>query len=83
MHVLQCPFTYFSKPHTKREYTFIELFFLPCVLAARPLRLFVCLFVCLFKPVDRNQGKETKKLLRIKSQIGNVKVTRLDDTILC
>ena len=29
-------------------------------------------------PVDRNQGKETKKLLRIKSQRGNVKVTRLD-----
>ena len=35
------------------------------------------------KPVDRNYGKETKKLLRIKSQRGNVKVTRLDDTILC
>lgn len=35
------------------------------------------------KPVDRDQGKETKKLLRIKSQRGNVKVTRLGDTILC
>lgn len=42
MHFLQCPFTYFSKPDTKGGYINFLNFFLD-LLAARPLRSFVCL----------------------------------------